>query len=49
MKDRDDVNKKIEELEEERGLAEDALTQDRLDYAIYLCKWFIRGRKCNDG
>jgi len=49
MKDRDDVKEKIKELEQERELAEDNLTQERLDYAIYICKWFLRGRKCDNG
>ena len=49
MKDRDDVKEKIKELEEELKLAEDRITQDRLEYGIYLLKWFLRGRKCSDG
>ncbi len=49
MKDRDDIKEKIEELEEERKLSQDAKSQDRLDYGIYLCKWFLRGRRCSDG
>ena len=48
MKDKDDVNEKIKELEEEKELAKDERTKDRLEYGIYLCKWFNRGRKCSD-
>jgi len=48
MKDRDDVKEKIKELEEEKKLSEDEVTKDRLDYAIYLCKWYLTGRKCQD-
>jgi len=48
MKDRDDVNKKIKELEEELKLSKDEPTKDRLGYAIYLCKWFLRGKHCSD-
>jgi len=48
MKDRDDVKEKIKELEEEKELSKDKVSQDRLDYGIYLCKWFLRGRKCHD-
>jgi len=49
MKDRDDVYKKIKELEEELTLTKDQATQDRLGYGIYLLKWMIKGRKCSDG
>ena len=48
MKDRDDVKAKVIELDEERKVAEDQLTKERLSYGIYLCEWFIRGRKCNE-
>ncbi len=48
MKDRDDVNQKIKELEEELKLAEDEPTKDRLNYGIYLLKWASKGRKCSD-
>ncbi len=48
MKDRDDINEKIKELEEERKLAKDNPSQDRLDYGIYLLNWILRGKKCND-
>ena len=48
MKDRDDVNKKTKELEEEKELAKDERTRDRLEYGIYLLKWCARGRKCSD-
>ena len=48
MKDRDDVNEKIKELEEELKLSKDEVTKERLTYGIYLCKWFLRGRKCYD-
>jgi len=49
MKDRDDVKEKINELEEELKLAKDKLTTERIGYGIYLCKWFLKGRKCSDG
>ena len=48
MKDRDDIKEKIKELETERELAEDAPSQDRLDYGIYLLNWMLRGRRCSD-
>jgi len=48
MKDRDDVNEKIKELEEELKLSEDQATQDRLGYGIYLLNWMNRGRRCID-
>jgi len=48
MKDRDDVNEKIKELEEELKLSKDDPTKDRLSYAIYICNWFLHGRKCSD-
>jgi len=47
-KDRDDVNEKIKELNEELELALDAKTKERLSYGIYLCEWFNRGRKCDE-
>lgn len=46
---KEDINKKIKELEEELTLAKDQPTQDRLGYGIYLCEWFLRGRRCSDG
>ena len=49
MKDRDDVKEKIKELEEEKGLSKDQVTKDRLEYGIYLCNWYLRGRRCSDG
>ena len=49
MKDRDDVKKRIEELEEEKELAKDQVTKDRLEYGIYLLNWVNRGRRCSDG
>ncbi len=48
MKDRDDVNAKIKELQEELNLAKDTKTKERLSYGIYLCEWFNRGRKCDE-
>ncbi len=48
MKDRDDVKEKIKELEEEKELAKDNVSKDRLEYGIYLCKWYLRGRRCLD-
>ena len=49
MKTREDINKKIEELEEEKKLAQDERLKDKLDYGIYLLKWVNRGKKCTDG
>jgi len=49
MKDRDDIKEKIKELEEERLLAKDERSQDRLDYGISLLKWILKGRRCSDG
>jgi len=49
MKDRDDIKKKIEELELEKDLAQDNVTKDRLEYGIYLLNWMNRGRRCSDG
>ncbi len=48
MKDRDDVKGKIKELQEELKLANDPKTKERLEYGIYLCEWFNRGRKCDE-
>ena len=48
MRDRDDIKEKIKELEEERKLSQDAKSQDRLDYGIYLLQWCLRGRRCSD-
>jgi len=47
MKDRDDIKKKIAELEEEKSLAKDTVSQDRLEYAKYILNWIIRGKKCS--
>ena len=48
MKDRDDVKAKMTELNEDLEVATDQITKERLSYGIYLCEWFIRGRKCNE-
>ncbi len=48
QKDRDDVKEKIKELEEEKELAKDKVSQDRLEYGIYLLNWANRGRRCSD-
>lgn len=48
MKDRDDIKSKIQELEEEKKLALDNLTKERLEYGKYLLNWVIKGRKCSD-
>ena len=47
-KDRDDVKEKIKELEEEKKLATDKVSQDRLEYGIYLLNWVNRGRRCSE-
>ena len=46
MKSKDDINKKIKELEQEKELAEDIHLKDKLGYGIYLLQWMLRGRKC---
>lgn len=43
MKTKEDINKKIKELEEERDLSSDIHLKDKLDYGIYLLGWFMRG------
>lgn len=48
MKDRDDIKKKIIELEAAKNLA-DNWTLERLGYGIYLLNWVLRGRRCSDG
>jgi len=48
MRDRDEINKKIEELEEEEKLAKDKNLKERLEYGIYLLKWMLRGKRCHD-
>ncbi len=47
MKTREDINKKIAELEEEKELAQDERLKDNLDYGMYLLKWVNRGKKCS--
>lgn len=49
MKDRDDIKLKIIELEQEKNLAKDNLTLERLEYAKYILNWVLRGKKCSDG
>lgn len=46
MKTKEDINKKIKELEEEKKLAEDTHLKDKFDFGIYLLGWMLRGRKC---
>ena len=48
MKDREDIKNKITELEKEKELAKDIVSQDRLEYAKYILNWVLRGRKCSD-
>jgi len=46
IRTKEDINKKIEELEEEKKLAKDNYLKDRLEFGIYLLKWMLQGRKC---
>jgi len=46
-KTKDDINKKIKELEEEKELAEDNHLKDRLDFGRYLLEWVLRGKGCS--
>ena len=48
MKDREDIKKKIAELEQEKELAKDIISQDRLEYAKYILNWVLRGKRCSD-
>ena len=50
MKNEKDVIKKIEELEEEKELAQDNQLKDRLEYGIYILEWMLREKSgCADG
>jgi len=46
IRTKEDINKKIEELEEEKELAKDNYLKARLEFGIYLLKWMLQGRKC---
>ncbi len=46
MKDKDDVKEKINQLIEDLHAAEGKVSQDRIQYGIYLLNWVNRGRKC---
>jgi len=46
MKTKEDINKKIKELEEEKKLAQDIHLKDKFDFGKYLLEWMLRGRKC---
>lgn len=48
IKNKDEINKKIKELEEERELASDVRLKDKLDYGIYLLEWMLRGGRCSE-
>ncbi len=49
LKDKDDVKEKRNELIKDLHAAKDKISQDRISYGIYLCEWFLRGRRCSDG
>lgn len=49
LRNKDEINKKIEELEEEKEMASDLRLKDKLDYGIYLLQWMMRGGRCSDG
>jgi len=48
IKDRDDIKNKIKELEKEKELAPNNLTRERLEYAVYILNWVLRGKRCSD-
>lgn len=46
IKDVDDIKQKINSLIEDLHAAEDKVSQDRIQYGIYLLQWAMRGKKC---
>lgn len=46
IKNNEEINKKIKELEEEKELASDVRLKDKLGYGIYLLQWMLRGGRC---
>ena len=48
IKNKEEINKKIKELEEEKELASDVRLKDKLDYGIYLLQWMLRGGRCSE-
>lgn len=48
IRNKDEINKKIEELKEEKKLASDVRLKDKLDYGIYLLQWMLRGGRCSE-
>lgn len=46
IRNKEEINKKIEELKEEKELAMDVRLKDKLDYGIYLCEWMLRAGRC---
>jgi len=48
LRTKEEINKKIKELEEEKELSTDVHLKDQLGYGIYLCGWFMRGGRCSE-
>lgn len=48
IRNKEEINKKIKELEEEKELASDIRLKDKLDYGIYLLEWMLRGGRCSE-
>ncbi len=52
VRNKEEINKKIKELEEEKELAKeltsDVLLKNKLDYGIYLLQWMLRGGRCSE-
>lgn len=48
IRNKEEINKKIEELKEEKKLAPDIYLKDRLDYGIYLLEWMLRAGRCSE-
>ena len=47
MKDSDDIKDKINELTEDLHASEGKVSQDRIQYGIYILQWCLRGKKCS--
>ncbi len=48
MRQKQEVEEKIDELEKEKKLAKDKNLKERLGYGIILLKWMLRGRRCDE-
>ena len=47
-RNKEEINKKIEELKEEKELASDVSLKEKLDYGIYLLEWMLRAGRCQE-